>query len=97
MPSKDGKTSIRAGFGIFDVLPLIYEIACWKRYSGPFSSLVTLINPPAGSFPDGGYQTILTLNPTNAPVREPSIEYNPPRNYVMQWNASVQRALSCRT
>jgi hypothetical protein len=27
-------------------------------------------------------------------VREPSIEYNPPRNYVMQWNSSVQRALT---
>jgi outer membrane receptor protein involved in Fe transport len=93
-PSKDGTTSIRAGFGIFDVLPLIYEIAMLEAYSGPFSSLVTLINPAAGSFPYGGYQTILTLNRSNAPVREPSIEYNPPRNYVMQWNASVQRVLA---
>jgi hypothetical protein len=65
-----------------------------EAYGGPFSSLVTLTNPPAGSFPDGGYRTILTLNPDNAPVREPSIEYNPPRNYAMQWNASVQRALT---
>jgi len=92
--SKDGKTSIRAGFGIFDVLPLIYEIAMLEAYSGPFSSIVTLINPPAGSFPYSGYQTILTLNPNNAPVREPSIQYDPPRNYVMQWNASVQRMLA---
>jgi hypothetical protein len=93
-PNKDQKTSIRAGFGIFDVLPLIYEVSMLEAYSGPFSSLVTLINPPTGSFPHGGYQTILTLNPDNAPVREPSIQYNPPRNYVMQWNASVQRVLA---
>ena len=93
-PAADGKTSIRAGFGIFDVLPLIYEIAMLEAYSGPFSSLVTLINPRAGSFPDGGYQTILNLNPTDAPVREPSIQYHPPRNYVMQWNASVERKLA---
>jgi hypothetical protein len=93
-PAADGKTSIRAGFGIFDVLPLIYELAMLEAYSGPFSSLITLINPPAGSFPDGGYQTTLTLNPNDAPVREPSIQYNPPRNYVMQWNASVERALA---
>ena len=93
-PFKNGKTSIRAGFGIFDVLPLIYEFSMLEGYSGPFSSLVTLINPPAGSFPNGGYKTILGLNPGNAPVREPSIEYNPPRNYVMQWNASVQRSLA---
>ncbi|HEY3839732.1 MAG TPA: carboxypeptidase regulatory-like domain-containing protein [Bryobacteraceae bacterium] len=93
-PFKDGKTSIRAGFGMFDVLPLIYELSMLEGYSGPFSSLVTLINPPNGSFPNGGYKTILSLNPSNAPVREPSIEYNPPRNYVMQWNASVQRELA---
>ena len=55
---------------------------------------MTPINPLAGSFPCGGYETILTLNPNNAPVREPSIQYNPPRNYVMQWNASVERALA---
>jgi hypothetical protein len=93
-PSKDGKASIRAGFGIFDVLPLIYEIAMLEAYSGPFSSLLTLINPPAGSFPYGGYQTILTLNPNNAPVREPSIQSDPRRNYVMQWTTSVQRVLA---
>ncbi len=93
-PFKDGKTSVRAGFGMFDVLPLIYEYSMIEAYSGPFSSLVTLINPPAGSFPNGGYKTILGLNQSNAPVREPSIEYNPPRNYVMQWNSSVQRALT---
>ena len=52
--------TIRAGFGIFDVLPLIYQVAMLEAYSGPFSSLVTLINPPAGSFPYGGYRTILS-------------------------------------
>ena len=93
-PAADGKTSVRAGFGIFDVLPQIYELAMLEAYSGPFSSLVTLINPPAGSFPNGGYQAILTLKPSDAPVREPSIQYNPPRNYVMQWNASVERELA---
>jgi hypothetical protein len=76
------------------VPPLIYELAMLEAYSGPFSSLVTLVNPPAGSFPNGGYQTILTLNPSDAPVREPSIQYNPPRNYVMRWDASVERTLA---
>lgn len=93
-PTKDRKTSLRVGFGIFDVLPLIYEFGMLEAYSGPFSSLVTLINPPAGSFPHGGHETILTLNNSNTPVREPSIEYDPARNYVMQWNASVQRVLA---
>jgi hypothetical protein len=93
-PFRDGKTSVRAGFGVFDVLPLIYEVAMLEAYSGPFSSLVTLVNPAPGSFPGGGYRAIVALNPSTAPVREPSIEYNPPRNYVMQWNAAVERSLA---
>ncbi len=92
-PFRNGKTSVRAGFGIFDVLPLIYQFSMIEAYSGPFSSVVTLLNLPSGSFPDGGYKSILTLNPSNAPVRVPSVEFDPPRNYVMQWNASVQRSL----
>jgi TonB dependent receptor len=93
-PSRDKKFSIRAAFGVFDVLPLIYEMAMLEAYSGPFSSLVTLTNPPSGSFPSGGYQAILASNETSLPVREPSIEYDPPRNYVMQWNTSVERTLA---
>jgi hypothetical protein len=69
-------------------------MAMLEAYSGPYSSLVTLTNPPAGSFPSGGYRTILESNETSLPVRQPSIEYHPPRNYVMQWNASVQRILA---
>ncbi|HYP13659.1 MAG TPA: TonB-dependent receptor, partial [Bryobacteraceae bacterium] len=93
-PFKSGKTSVRAGFGMFDVLPLIYQFSMLEAYGGPFSSLVTLLDLPSGSFPYGGYNAILKLNPSTAPVRVPSIEYDPPRNYVMQWNASVQRSVT---
>ena len=93
-PFHNGKTSIRAGFGLFDVLPLIYEVSMLEGYSGPFSALFTLINPPAGSFPSGGYNAILNTDPNKLPVREPSLEYNPRRNYVMQWNTSIQRSLA---
>ena len=93
-PSRDKKFSVRAAFGMFDVLPLIYEIAMLEAYGGPFSSLVTLSNPPSGSFPSGGYQRILQSNQSGLPVREPSIEYDAPRNYVMQWNTSVERVLA---
>jgi hypothetical protein len=94
VPSRDKKLSVRAAFGIFDVLPLIYETAMLEAYSGPFSSLVTLADPPSGSFPSGGYQTILESTETSLPVREPSIQSNPRRNYVMQWNMSVEHLLA---
>jgi outer membrane receptor protein involved in Fe transport len=94
VPSRDKKLSVRAAFGVFDVLPLIYEIAMLEAYSGPFSSLATLTAPPSGSFPFGGYRTILESTETSLPVRESSIQYSPQRNYVMQWNMSVQRTLT---
>ena len=92
-PFGDGKTSVRSGFGIFDVLPLAYNVVPTETNSGPFSSAVTLTNPPAGSFPNGGYNEALSLGST-VPVRDASIQYNPRRNYVMQWNVSVQRILA---
>jgi TonB dependent receptor len=92
-PFKDGQTSIRAAYGIYDVLPLAFELAALEGNSGPFANAVSIANPPAGSFPQGGYNQILALGPSSVPVREPSIEYNPRRNYVMQWNTSVQRTL----
>jgi hypothetical protein len=91
-PFGDGKTSVRSAFGIFDVLPLAYNVVPTETNSGPFASAVTITNPPAGSFPNGGYNEILSLG-VSVPVREASIQYNPRRNYVMQWNFSVQRTL----
>ena len=35
-PFKDGKTSVRAGFGMFDVLPLPYEFGLNTAATAPF-------------------------------------------------------------
>ena len=91
-PFKNGKTAVRAGFGMFDILPLIYEYGLLDSYAAPFSSLAQIGSQPAGSFPTGGYAYILSGKPV--PLRAPSIQYNPSRNYVMQWNASIQRSLT---
>ena len=94
-PFRDGKTSIRSGFGIFDMLPLLYEYALLESYGAPFSDLASIVNPPAGLFPYGGYQALVSGQPV--PVRVPSVQYNPRRNYVMQWNFSVQRSIAPNT
>jgi hypothetical protein len=40
-PFKDGKTSVRGGFGIFDSLPLPYELALNNSQASPFHAQVT--------------------------------------------------------
>src|SRR5262249_18807914 len=91
-PFRNGKTSIRAGAGIFDILPLIYQYGLLDSYSAPFSSLAQIGGLPAGCFPNGGYSFITSGKPV--PLRSPAIEYTPKRSYVAQWNASVQRTVA---
>jgi hypothetical protein len=86
-----GKTLLRGGFGIFDVLPLPYEFTLTFQRSAPFVRTIVGENPPAGSFPTGAYQQFINQSDTNlAYYADP----NPKRNYVMQWNLSVARELT---
>jgi Carboxypeptidase regulatory-like domain/TonB-dependent Receptor Plug Domain/TonB dependent receptor len=89
-PFKDGKTSVRGGFGMYDILPLIVEMGSGVDASFPFAQNVTGANLPIGSFPTQAYQ-IIASNPSDH--RLYVIQYHPPRNYVMQWNLNVQREL----
>ncbi len=92
-PFHDGKTSVRAGFGMFDVLPLIYQFFNVELSSAPFYLTGTVSNKPAtpldGSFPGGGYTYLGATS-----LRSAYVQPDPPRNYVMQWNLSVQRELA---
>ncbi|MGH9359760.1 MAG: TonB-dependent receptor domain-containing protein [Terriglobia bacterium] len=91
-PFHNGKTALRGGWGLFDVLPLPYQNNLLTLQSAPFFLLGSVNNPPAGSFFAGAYP-LLTLNT----FRQSFIEYNPPRQYVMQWNFNIQHALTPST
>jgi hypothetical protein len=89
-PFGTGKTVIRSGFGFFDVLPLPYEIQFGEIFGAPFTLLSNVTNLPAGSYPTGAFQ--LAQASTTAD-RQAYFEPHPHRNYVMQWNLTVQRKL----
>src|SRR5216683_991414 len=93
-PFHNGKTAVRSGFGMFDVLPLPIELRGAVFAVWPFFDAASLSNLPAGSFPIGAFSDI-HADETNA--RVDYFEPKPPRNYVMQWNLSVQQELTPST
>jgi hypothetical protein len=88
-PFGSGKTAISAGFGMFDVLPLPYLIQFNEMFSAPFYKGGNSTSLPPGSFPSGAFAFV------NSPdtFRQAYFDPHPPRNYVMQWNLTIQREL----
>lgn len=98
-PFHNGKTSLRGGFGMFDVLPLPIELRGAVFAVFPFFDSASVTNNSAdplvtGDFPSKAFNH-LTTDATTA--RVDYFQPNPPRNYVMQWSLSVQREIAANT
>jgi hypothetical protein len=90
-PFRNGKTAVRGGFGIFDVLPIDYLYAGQVGTSFPFTFTASVGNLPPGSFPTGAL-ALIGFNEKAAQVRY--IEQHPHRNYAMNWNLNIQREIT---
>jgi outer membrane receptor protein involved in Fe transport len=93
-PFKTGKTAVRGGVGMFDVLPLLYTTITLNGRAAPFFQIVSTSNKAvlAGQFPSGGQAAILN-SPSKPTLEYGAIESQPKRNYVTQWNFNIQREL----
>jgi hypothetical protein len=86
-----GKTLVRGGFGIFDVLPLPYEFTSAFQLAEPFVNSVFANSLQPGMFPTGAFQAF--GNQSNFGLGS-FYEFHPKRNYVMQWNLGIARELT---
>lgn len=87
-PFHDGKTSIRAAYGIYDALPLNYLYEGLSIFAAPFFQSGTITNMAPGTFPTGGFGQLTPLT-----FRYSYTTQNPKRSYVQQWSLSIQREL----
>jgi TonB dependent receptor len=99
-PFKDGKTSVRGGVGIYDLLPLRVEMAPGVDGVFPFQHTLTNVgNLQANDF-------VLGSSTSAGAFADPAVlgsqiyyvlQFNPHRNYVAQWNFNIQRQIAPNT
>lgn len=89
-PFHNGKTSVRAAFGLFDVLPITPEFFIMEEEAAPYLINIAVGGLPQGAFPSG--LNNFAADPTKLQV--PWIEFNPPRNYMMIWNLNIQQQIT---
>jgi len=87
-PFKDGKTSVRSSFGMFDSLPLLWIYDTPLTRSTPFFVQGVSTTIPQGAFPNAAYSLIRT-----GPLRTAYVDVNPRRAYSLKWNMSIQRSV----
>ena len=87
-PFKRGKSSIRAGFGIFDSLPLLWLYDTPLTRSTPFFVQGVTTAPPVGSFPGGAFPLLTVTD-----LRTAYVDPDPGRSYSMKWNLNLQQEI----
>ena len=88
-PFKKGKTAVRGGFAIFDVLPLPYEFGLNTAATAPFQIIGTAPNALLGT---GVTNPNVTFNPQA--IRNRFIDAYPKRADVLNWNFNIEQELS---
>jgi hypothetical protein len=89
-PFGSGKTAVRAGFGVFDVLPIPWTYSQTLGGNFPFSLQASAGGLVQGDFP------IVTSKPLLTPTAYGVVyvPQNPPRAYAMNWNFNIQREIT---
>jgi hypothetical protein len=98
-PFKDGKTAVRGGFGMFDILPIPWTYTQTLPAQIPFTLQVTasgLSAPPGpgGTCPNGDFPLVCSKQFNATSLNAVYVPQNPPQAYAMNWNLNVQRQVT---
>jgi hypothetical protein len=88
-PFRNGKMAVRGGAGLFDVLPLPYQIILLETQATPFFQYTSINGFAQGAFFNG-----IPAQPPANKLRSTYTDPNPKRNYVAQWNLNLQYQLA---
>jgi hypothetical protein len=96
-PFRDGKTSVRGGISIYDVLPLPGYFLLQQNQAAPFMIFTSsddpnLLKNKFLSSPGSGEAAL--LSGASGQLATSTVEHAPKRNYVPQWNLNVQRQIT---
>ena len=96
-PFKNGKSSVRGGFGMFDVLPMPAQLGAGLDSSSPFAEKLNIGDPPTlvNTFPN----KISSIPPAKLPNTAAYylMDFNPKRPLVLQWNLNLEHQLTPST
>src|SRR5712692_8744846 len=84
-PFRNGKTAVRGGFAMFDVLPLPYEFGLNTAATAPYQIVGFDPNASLGS----GIDPNVSFDPNS--IRNRYVDQHPKRASVLNWNFNVQR------
>src|SRR6266566_2335938 len=109
-PFHSGKTAVRGGFGIFDALPLPYELILNSTSSAPWRTTLATLGSAVLASPPSLAAGTATSAPGEWPYVVPSLttaritnpinrawrylDSNIKRNYVYQYNFNIQRQIT---
>jgi hypothetical protein len=93
-PFRTGKTSVRGGVGLFDVLPMSYMFALNSLQTAPNGSEIDLKNPGPGSYPSGFAALALGGAGGGNSLRWGYNEQTPKRDFIIQYNLNIQRQIT---
>jgi hypothetical protein len=92
-PFKDGKTSVRGSFGLYDVDPFAGYFLLQQNQAAPFLIFKSTSSFAQGDFAPGAGGVQLANN-VSSKLAASTIEGAPHRNYVEEWNLTLQRQLT---
>jgi len=93
-PFRNGKMAVRGGAGLFDVLPLPYQIILLETQAIPFFNYTTLsVGDPTLPVPLT-FPAVPPADISGTTSRSTFLESRQKRNYVAQWNLNIQYQLT---